>query len=113
MRTSGGRFRLGACSVFGAIRLLRVLLAHGEHDLVERVPWFTDEELKRIGERGDRYVFSGEHALSLGASIGGSRTISLAIVDVLEGASRELHRNDAQRDRSAEQQALRRLGVGP
>jgi hypothetical protein len=92
--------------------LVRVLLAHGEDDLAERVPSLTDEDLKRIGERADHYAFSGEHALRSGASMGGSRAISLATVDVLEGASRELRQKEAQRDRSVEEEALRRLGVG-
>ena len=74
------------------------------------MPSLTDEELKRIGERADHYAF-GEHALRLGASTGTSKAISLAVIDVLEGASRELHRKEAQRDRSREEEALRRLGV--
>jgi hypothetical protein len=44
--------------------------------------------------------------------MGVSKAISLATVDVVEGASRELHRPGGQRDRSAEEEALRRLGVG-
>jgi mevalonate kinase len=72
----------------------------------------TDEELKRIGERAEHYAFSGEHALRSGAGIGVSRAISLATIEVLDGASRELHRKEARRDRSGEQEALRRLGVG-
>ena len=47
----------------------------------------TNEELKRIGERAD-YAFSGEGAMPNG-SMGTSRAVSLAAVDVLEGASRE------------------------
>jgi hypothetical protein len=92
--------------------LVRVLLAHGEDDLAERAPSLTDEDLKRIGERADDCAFSGEHALRSGASMGVSRAISLATVDVLEGASRELHRKEAQSDPSAEEEALGRLGVG-
>jgi hypothetical protein len=41
----------------------------------------------------------------------GLRAISLATVEVLEGASRELPRKDAHRDRSGEEEALRCLGV--
>ena len=91
---------------------VRVLLSHGKNDLAERVPSLTDEQLKRIGERAEHYAFSGEHALRSGASMGVSRAITLATVEVLEGASRELHRKEAQRDRSGEEEALRRLGVG-
>jgi hypothetical protein len=88
--------------------LVRMLLAHGEDELVERVPSLTDAELKRIGELGDQYAFPGEHAVRLG-SMGSSRALSLAAVDVIEGASRELHSQDRHRDRSVEEQALRRL----
>ena len=45
--------------------------------------------------------------------MGGLRAISLAAVDVLEGAARELHRKNAQRGGpSAEEEALHRLGLG-
>lgn len=93
--------------------LVRALLAHDEHNLADGVPSLTNEELKRIGERAEHYAFSDEHALPSGASMGTSSAISLATIDVLEGASRELHRKEAQRDRVAEERALRRLGVGP
>jgi len=90
-----------------------MLLAHGEDDLVGRVPSLTDAELKRIGERGDYYAFSSEHAVPpSGTSMGTSRALSLAAADVLEGASRDLQRRDGQRDPSAEKQALRRLNLG-
>jgi hypothetical protein len=90
-----------------------MLLAHGEDDLVGRVPSLTDVELKRIGERADHYAFSSEHAVPpCGTSMGTSRALSLATIDVLEGASRELQRKDGQRDPSAEEQALRRLNFG-
>jgi hypothetical protein len=93
--------------------LVRCLLAHDEDGLVERVPLVTDEELKRIGERADHYAFSSEHAKRYG-SVGTTRAVSLAAVDVLEGASRELHRKDGQRrGPAAEEQALRRLGFAP
>ena len=93
--------------------LVRALLAHGEDDLVGRVPSLTDEELKRIGQRAHHYAFSAEHAVPpLGTSMGVSRAVSLAAVDVLEGASRELQCKEDQRDRFAEEEALRRLNVG-
>lgn len=91
--------------------LLRVLLAHGESQLAERVPSLTDEDLERIGKGAGHYAFSREHGLASGTSMGSSRAISLATVDVLEGAPRELHRKEGQRDRSAEEDALRRLGL--
>jgi hypothetical protein len=88
--------------------LVRCLLAHDERDLVERVPSVTDEELERIGERADWYAFSSEDAMP-NDSMGTSRAISLAAVDVLEGASRELKRSDGERDPGVEERALRRL----
>lgn len=87
-----------------------MLLAHDEHDLVERVPSVTDAELKRIGERADYYAFSSEDAIP-NDSMGTSRAISLAAVDVLEGASRELTRRDGEQDPGVEERALRRLGI--
>ena len=77
---------------------------------MERVPSVTDAELKRIGERADHYAFSSEDALRNG-SMGTSRAVSLAAVDVLEGTSRELKRKDGERDPGVEQRALRRLGL--
>ena len=68
----------------------RALRTHGEDDLGERVLSLTYEELKPIGERAHHYAFSDEHALASGASMGVAKALSLATVDVLEGASREL-----------------------
>jgi hypothetical protein len=91
--------------------LVRALLAHAEDDLAERAPSLTDEELQRIGALAERYAFSEEHAHPSRGSMGTTRAISLATVDVLEGSTRELHRTEGQRDRSVEEEALRRLGV--
>jgi hypothetical protein len=91
-------------------QLVRFLLAHDEEELVERVPSVTDEELKRIGELAEHYAFSAEHAHPDGGSMGTSRASSLAAVDVLEGAPRELRLKEGQRlGPSAEEEALRRL----
>jgi hypothetical protein len=87
-----------------------MLLAHDEHDLVERVPSVTDAELKRIGERADYYLFSNEDVYPT-AVFGTSTAVSLAAVDVLEGASRELRRWDSERDFGTEERALRRLDL--
>jgi hypothetical protein len=86
-----------------------MLLAHDEKELVERVPSVTDAELKRIGERADYYAFSSEDAMRNGS--GTSRAVSLAAVDVLEGASRGLKRGDGERDPGVEERALRRLNL--
>ena len=77
--------------------VVRCLLAHDEQELVERVPSVTDAELKLIGERADYNAFSSKDATRNG-SMGTSRAVSLAAVDVLEGDSRELRRWDAERD---------------
>jgi hypothetical protein len=75
-----------------------MLRSHGEEELAERALSVTDDELKRIGELGDDYAFS-EHALATGPSMGGARALSLATVDVLEGASRNLRWKHAKLDR--------------
>jgi len=74
------------------------------------VPSVTDTELKRIGERADYYAFSSEDAKRNG-SMGTSRAVSLAAVDLLEGTSRELKRKDGERDPGLEERALRRLNL--
>ena len=72
----------------------------------------TDEELRRIGELANKYAFSPEHAQPAGGSMGTPRAISKAAVDVLEGTSRELHRETSEgRDLIAEEDALRRLNI--
>ena len=94
----------------GRNTLVRCLLAHDEHDLVERVPSVTDEELTRIGERADYYAFSSEDATRNGGQ-GTTRSVSLAAVEVLEGAARESKRSCGERDPGVEQRALLRLGI--
>ena len=80
-------------------------------DLAERVPSVTDAELKRIGERADHYAFSSEDALQNG-SMGTTRAVSLAAVDVLEDAPRKLRRDvGRRRGPAAEEDELRRLGL--
>jgi hypothetical protein len=69
--------------------LARMLSEHGEHDLAERAPALSDDELTRIGTLGAYYAFS-EDAMALGGSMGGSRALSLAAIDVLEHTGREL-----------------------
>jgi hypothetical protein len=91
--------------------LVRMLLAHDEQDLVQRVPSVTDGELQRIGERAGYLAFGSEDAKRNG-SMGGSRAISLAAVEVLEGTPRELRRDAAERrGPAAEEDALVRLGL--
>jgi hypothetical protein len=94
----------------GRSTLVRCLLAHDEHDLVRRAPAVTDEELRRIGERADWLAFSSQDALP-DDSMGTSRAISLAAVEVLEDSSRELKRRCGERDHDVEERTLRQLGL--
>jgi hypothetical protein len=87
-----------------------MLLAHDEQELVERLPSLTDDELERIGERAGYLAFGSDDAKRNG-SMGGSRAISLAAVEVLEGTSRELRRKDGERDPGVEERALSRLDI--
>src|ERR1700729_2434366 len=73
--------------------LARMLRQHGEYDLAERAPALSDDELARIGTLGAYYAFS-ENAMALGGSMGGSRALSLATIDVLEETGRDLRRPD-------------------
>ena len=88
--------------------VVRCLLAHDEVELVERVPSVTDAQLTLIGERAEYNAFSSEDARRKG-SMGTSRAVSLAAIDVLEGASREVKRQDGERDPGIEERTLRRL----
>ncbi len=67
-----------------------MLPQHGEDDLAKRVLTITDAELERIGELGQYYAWSDEALELLGGSMGGTRALCLATIDVLEGNMREL-----------------------
>jgi hypothetical protein len=69
--------------------LAGMLRQHGEDDLAERAPSLSDDELARIGTLGAYYAFS-ENAMALGGSMGGTRALSLATIDVLEDTGRDL-----------------------
>jgi CDI immunity proteins len=69
--------------------LAGMLRQHGEDDLAERALTSSDDELARIGTLGAYYAFS-EDAMALGGSMGGTRALSLAAIDVLENAGRDL-----------------------
>jgi hypothetical protein len=69
-----------------------MLREHGEDGLAERVMSITDDDLARIGTLGAYYAWS-EDALALGGSMGGTRALSLATVDVLDPTGRDLHRS--------------------
>src|ERR1700729_2077109 len=69
--------------------LAGMLRQHGEDDLAERALSLSDDELARIGTLGAYYAFS-ENAMALGGSMGGTRALSLATIDVLEETGRDL-----------------------
>lgn len=69
--------------------LASMLRQHGEDDLAERALALSDDELARIGTLGAYYAFS-EDAMALGGSMGGTRALSLATIDVLENTGRGL-----------------------
>ena len=66
-----------------------MLRRHGEDDLAERAPSFTDDEMARIGTLGAYYAWS-EDAFVLGSGMGGARALALATMDVIEGNQRDL-----------------------
>jgi hypothetical protein len=73
----------------GREALAGMLRQHGEDDLAERALSLSDDELARIGTLGAYYAFS-EDAMALGGSMGGTRALSLATIDVLEDTGRDL-----------------------
>jgi hypothetical protein len=69
--------------------LARVLRSHDEDELAERALSVTDDELKRLGELGERYAFA-KRAMATGGRMGGARALSMATIDALEGTPRDL-----------------------
>ena len=93
--------------------LAGMLRQHGEDDLAERALSLSDDELARIGTLGAYYAFS-EDAMALGGSMGGTRALSLATIDVLEDTGRDLRwsrteweREESSFDRFAEDDVVR------
>ncbi len=74
-----------------------MLRSHGEGGLAERVASITDDQLTRIGRLGAYYAFSAD-AMALGGSMGGTRALSLASIDVLDGNGRNLRRHHSDRE---------------
>jgi hypothetical protein len=101
-----------------AIEVSREVLAgmlrqHGEDDLADRALSLSDDELARIGTLGAYYAWS-EDTMALGGSMGGTRALSLATIDVLEDTGRDLRysraeweREESPVDRFAEHDAVR------
>ena len=82
--------------------LAGMLRQHGEDDSAERALSLSDDELARIGTLGAYYAFS-EDAMALGGSMGGTRALSLATIDVLENTGRDLRwsRTEWEREQSS------------
>ena len=78
--------------------LARMLREHGEDDFADSALTLSDDELARIGTLGAYYAFS-EDAMALGGSMGGTRALSLATVDVLENTGRDLRLSRTERER--------------
>jgi hypothetical protein len=66
--------------------LASMLRRHGEADLAERAPSFTDDEMARNGTLRAYYAWS-EDAFNLASGMGGARALALATIDVIEGNS--------------------------
>lgn len=77
--------------------LAGMLRAHDEDELAERALSLSDDELARIGTLGGYYAFS-EDAMALGGSMGGTRALALATIDVLDGTGRNLRRDHTQQE---------------
>jgi hypothetical protein len=60
------------------------LRAYGEDLIADRIDGLGDDQMKRIGELAARYIARGARNLS--------HALSLAAVEVVEGAPRELKR---------------------
>jgi hypothetical protein len=86
------------------MRPTREQLAHhfppmyGEADLAERVLTITDAELERIGDLAGYYAWSEEAFELLGGSMGGTRAVCLATIDVLEGTMRDPRQSQTQQE---------------
>jgi hypothetical protein len=77
-----------------AIEVRREVLAgmlrqHGEQELAQCALSVSNDELARVGTLGGYYAWSDD-AIALGGSMGGSRALSLASIDVLENTGRDL-----------------------
>jgi hypothetical protein len=72
--------------------LAEMLRSHGEDDLATQASSITEDELTRIRTLGAYYAWSND-ALALLGSMGGARALSLATIDVLERAGRDLRRH--------------------
>lgn len=77
--------------------LANMLRSHGEGEIAERALSLTDDQLARIGTLGAYYAFS-EDAMTLGGSMGGTRALALATIDVLDGTGRDLRLSRTERE---------------
>jgi hypothetical protein len=66
------------------------LRTYGEDEVAARVPTLTPEDLERIYERADHYLYSEAYARPSGASPYLAWTVAMAAVEVMEGKQRPL-----------------------
>jgi hypothetical protein len=72
---------------------------YGEADLADRVLTITDAELDRIGELAAYYAWSEDAFELLGGSMGGTRALCLATIDVLDRTMREPRHSQSLQER--------------
>ena len=80
-------------------QVANMLLQYGEGDLAERVLATADAELDRIGALAGYYAWSNEAFELLGGSMGGTRAVCLATIDVLEGSMRDPRQSQSLQER--------------
>jgi hypothetical protein len=79
------------------IASVEIAACHGEDEIAERAFSLSGYELARIGTLGAYYAFS-EDAMALGGSMGATRALSLAKIDVLENTGRDLRLSRTERE---------------
>jgi hypothetical protein len=66
------------------------LRTYGEDDVADRIPTLSPDQLQRIYDRADFYLYSDEHARPSGASPYLAWAIAMAAVEVVDGHRRPL-----------------------
>ena len=68
------------------------LRTYGEDEVADEIEQLAPEQLARIWERADHYVYAPEYARPSGASPLLAWALAMAAVEVVEGQQRELSR---------------------
>lgn len=66
------------------------LRTYGEEEVARRIPTLSADDLQRVYDRADHYVYSDEYARPSGASPYLAWAIAMAAVEVIEGEARPL-----------------------